>query len=465
MAGFTDQVPSLLASRYLVGAQIARGGMSVVYRAWDSVLNRDVAVKMLDLFVADPAARERFTAEGQTLSGLNHPGLTMLFDAGAHDDRPYLVMELVDGDTLTQHYRRWHLDRGEVISIGIALAEALTYVHGCGIVHRDIKPSNVLIGRDRRVRLADFGIARLLGDASIHTATGVTVGTAAYLSPEQVRGEPATGASDIYALGLVLLEALAGRPVFTGTPDVVALARLIGPPPIDETLPPVLRELLAGMTADQAVDRPTAGQVAICLREAAAEAGPSMVATRESILVPDAQFPASEPVEPLASPPTATGQTNTPPTDPRPGGATVPDPLPDATASRRRLLGWSLGAAAALLLVPALVLESPLTGGGDRPAPSARSVPGSTGAAPATAGPRPTSSAATTVIGSAGLLAPVNTVVASPAPVTGAASTPVASSTTARPEKAKGKSNGKGNGNKGNGNNGNGNGNGNDGTD
>jgi len=266
---FSETAPSLLASRYLVGGELGRGGMAIVYRAWDSVLNRDVAVKMLANLVMDATARARFELEGETLAKLNHPGLTMLFDAGTHDDRPYLVMELVQGDTLAELCRQRRLTPGEVAAIGAPLADTLHYVHGCGIVHRDIKPSNVLIGTDQRVRLADFGIARLLDSAVRHTVTGVTVGTAAYLAPEQLRSEPDTNASDIYALGLVLLEAASGTPAFPGAPHVAAVARLTDSPAIDNSLPVPLRTLLSAMTTDPPASRPTAAEVGIRLREIA----------------------------------------------------------------------------------------------------------------------------------------------------------------------------------------------------
>jgi serine/threonine protein kinase len=150
-------------------------------------------------------------------------------------------MELVQGQTLAERCRQYWLPVHEVVSIGVALAETLAYVHARGIVHRDVKPSNVLLGDDQRVRLADFGIARLLESTVRHTDTGVTIGTAAFLAPEQVRGEAITSACDIYALGLVLLEALTGRTAYSGSVHEVALARLTRPPLIGHDLPALPR--------------------------------------------------------------------------------------------------------------------------------------------------------------------------------------------------------------------------------
>jgi tRNA A-37 threonylcarbamoyl transferase component Bud32 len=256
-----DDPPSLLNGRYLLGAEIGRGGSAVVFRARDCVLQRDVAIKALRDVLLDPQARSRFEFEGRILAGLDHPGLVSVFDAVTHDDHPFLVLELVEGHSLTERWRPERPERRELLTIGAELADVLAYVHAHGVAHRDVKPSNVLVGTDGRVRLTDFGIARLVEDASARTQTGMILGTAAYLAPEQVRGRAATGAADVYALGLVLLEGLRGRPVFSGAPDVAALARLISPPAIDDGLPPSLRSLLLSMTADQPAHRPSAADV------------------------------------------------------------------------------------------------------------------------------------------------------------------------------------------------------------
>jgi serine/threonine protein kinase len=291
----------LLSGRYALEDVIGRGGMGVVHRAWDTHLQRRVAVKILRDRATDAGSRARFRTEGETLGRLGHPGLITVLDAATEDDEPYLVMELVDGESLTERCRDRRLDVGEVTRLGAELAEALDHVHQHRIVHRDIKPSNVLIGWDGRVKLADFGVARLLDGITRHTASGVTVGTAAYLSPEQVRGQPITVASDIYSLGLVLIEMLSGEPAFTGSWDVVALVRLTTSPRIDPALPAALRELLAAMTLTDPGRRPTARQVAAALRSRSA--GPIRVPAQPKSPERSADVPTVPPARKPGLPP------------------------------------------------------------------------------------------------------------------------------------------------------------------
>ncbi len=225
-----DGSATVLGDRYELGEVIGRGGMADVYRASDRTLHRDVAIKVLRETAGDESDRNRFTGEARTLARLNHAGLVMVLDAGISAEQPFLVMELVEGQTLAQLCSGGGLDADRVRAIGAQVAEALAYAHGRGVVHRDVKPGNVLLGAGERVKLADFGIARLIGDTVRHTKTGHAIGTAAYLSPEQVRGEDVTPAADIYALGLVLLEALTGERAYPGSPTESALARLSRPP-------------------------------------------------------------------------------------------------------------------------------------------------------------------------------------------------------------------------------------------
>lgn len=264
----------VVGDRYVLSEVVGRGGMAEVYRAEDRVLQRTVAVKVMRDVAADPRERARFAAEARTLARLSHPGLVPVWDAGTSEERPYLVMELVEGPSLADCCRGMALEPLRVAAIGAELATALAYVHTCGVVHRDIKPSNVLLDRSDRVRLTDFGIARLLSDTSGYTATGTTIGTAAYLAPEQVRGERVSAAADVYSLGLVLLEALTGERAYQGSPTEAALARLSTPPRIPDFLSEEWRTLLGQMTSLEEHLRPTADEVAKTLRNIAAGVDP-----------------------------------------------------------------------------------------------------------------------------------------------------------------------------------------------
>ena len=232
MAAVSEVPPGgspVVADRYALGEVLGRGGMAQVYRAWDQLLQRPVAVKILHLATSDAAARTRFARETSTLAQLNHPGLVTVLDAGTVEDRPFLVMELVDGAALSTWVRDAALDPRYVAAAGAQVADALRYVHGEGIVHRDVTPANILLARDGRVLLADFGIARLATDTAHLTAHGLIVGTVGYLSPEQVTGGDVGPAADMYALGLSLLEALTGVQAYPGSAPEAALARLTAP--------------------------------------------------------------------------------------------------------------------------------------------------------------------------------------------------------------------------------------------
>ena len=252
---------SLVGGRYRLEAPVGRGGSAEVWSAVDEALGRKVAVKLVTASGGEDAGR--VGDEARLLARLSHPGLVPVYDAGTDDaGRPWVVMELVIGETLADTLRRGALDPVRTAEVGRVLAEALAHVHAEGLVHRDIKPANVLMGRDGRVRLTDFGIARLV-DAARVTATGLTVGTAGYLSPEQVTGAHVGPLSDVYSLGLVLLECLTGAREYPGTAVEVALARLSRQPRVPATLPAGWPGLLEAMTAREPAGRPTADEVAL----------------------------------------------------------------------------------------------------------------------------------------------------------------------------------------------------------
>ena len=294
-----DERP-LLGGRYRLDEVLGRGGMATVHRAHDLLLERDVAVKVFPAVLDGTDEILRNRAEIRVLATLSHAGLVTLHDAGTvhgedGSEQVYLVMELVEGPTLAERLRDGPLDVEQTARVGRDVAEALATVHEQDIVHRDIKPANMLLtsagaldatrgGADPAVKLADFGIARLAGATRL-TMTGMTLGTMSYLSPEQAAGSELGPASDVYGLGLVLLECVTGRPAFTGTMAEVATARLIAAPDVPVDLDPRLGDLLSRMTRMAPHERPDAREVA---RELSAILA---VASGETLVLPAAESP------------------------------------------------------------------------------------------------------------------------------------------------------------------------------
>src|SRR4051794_16167751 len=256
---------ALLGGRYEVGDLVGLGGTARVHRARDRAADTTVAVKIFPPGSAAGPGGDG-SRELALLSGMQHPGLVGVHDSGIDDDgRPFVVMDFVDGQSLATRLRAGVLSAPAAARLGAALADALAYVHARGIVHRDVKPGNVLLDGEGRPQLTDFGIARLI-DATRVTATGLVVGTAAFMAPEQVRGEVVGPPADVYALGLLLLEAATGRREFEGAALESAIARLHRSPVIPGDLPEPLASTIRRMTATDPSERPTAPEVAAALR-------------------------------------------------------------------------------------------------------------------------------------------------------------------------------------------------------
>ncbi|MEU0532051.1 serine/threonine-protein kinase [Amycolatopsis tolypomycina] len=253
-----ERPPGLLGGRYEVGRLIGSGGTARVYRAYDTRLNREVAVKIYDRDAV--AVDQRRRLREMTIQGsISHPGVVALLDSGTEHGRTYLVMQLVEGENLAERLLGGPLPVAEVLALADGLAEALAHVHARRIVHRDLKPANVFLSVNGPL-IGDFGIAHAL-DATHITGTGLIPGTAAYLAPEQVSGEPAGPPADVYALGLILLECLTGEREYPGTMVEAAMARLTRPPRVPEDLPAALAYTLRRMTQREPADRPAAAKV------------------------------------------------------------------------------------------------------------------------------------------------------------------------------------------------------------
>ncbi|MEU5756821.1 serine/threonine-protein kinase [Streptomyces sp. NPDC047829] len=267
----------VLSGRYRLDGLIGSGGAADVHRGFDLRLRRPVAVKVFRPdtgFDIEDASHD----EAVILAQLHHPALVTAYDAGRHNGRLFLIMQLIEGDTLKNRIAQGPLPPAATAAVGVDLAHALAHAHEAGIVHRDVKPSNILLDASHRPYLTDFGISRML-DATTRTASGTLIGTAAYLSPEQVLGQPVGRPADVYALGLVLLECLTGRLEYGGGPLEAAIARLHRRPVLPPCLPEQLAGLLRKMTALDDEARPTADECARALTELAdparRAAGPS----------------------------------------------------------------------------------------------------------------------------------------------------------------------------------------------
>jgi hypothetical protein len=251
----------ILGGRYVLGEVLGTGGMATVWRARDEVLGRDVAVKVLSpQYAADPGFLARFEREARHAARLSHPRLVTVFDCGVEETMPFIVMELVAGPTLRQVLdQAGMLPAGEAAGIAAAVCEALEVAHAAGLVHRDIKPANIVLAGGGEVKVLDFGIAK--ADGGGNTRTQAVLGTAAYLSPEQVCGHPAGPQADLYSLGCVLFEMLTGTPPFSADTTVGLAYRHVhddpGPPSARRPgLPGRLDEITARLLAKNPAGRP-----------------------------------------------------------------------------------------------------------------------------------------------------------------------------------------------------------------
>jgi eukaryotic-like serine/threonine-protein kinase len=341
-------VGRLVGGRYRLTRLIASGGMAEVWEAHDEVLERHVAVKLLHRHLAsDRTFTQRFKAEAVAAARLHHPSIVSIYDTSTEEGLEAIVMELVRGRTLRDYLdERGRLDPIEVVHIGADVADALQAAHRAHVVHRDVKPANILLCDDERVMVTDFGIAKVRDDSDL-TNTGTMLGTVKYLAPEQVEGNPVDGRTDVYGLGVVLYEALAGRPPFDAdTAAATALARLHQePPPLQRWRPDVPHALAAvvmrALSRDPARRFASAAELrAALLTEGTAAPG----------VDPDATSAAPAP-EPTAWGPRPTATAGT-------GPSRTPAPSGDPVAPSRQwilptlmllLVGASIGVAIALL--------------------------------------------------------------------------------------------------------------------
>lgn len=362
-----------LASRYRISERIGQGGMATVYLATDQHLGREVAVKVFHRGLTSPADLQRQSTEVRHLAGLTHPALVTLYDASSDDaGRSFLVLEYVPGRDLRSRLANGPLPPDVVAAIGRDIARALAYVHSRNVVHRDVSPGNILLPLEDHgvaAKLSDLGIARVV-DAAQVTVTGTMIGTAAYLSPEQVRGEQVSTSTDIYSLGLVLLEALTGDRAFPGPASQSALVRLTRDPEIPDIVPLAWRDLLAAMTARDADDRPSAVDVAQSL--ASDDLG--MAVTQSAPLTNPRDDLTRENVTRLLEQPSSDSGTTM---VLRPASGSLRPEALGRLASRWR----GIAAVAALVIFAVVVLLIALPGGQKTsPPPTYPSVPGQLGA-------------------------------------------------------------------------------------
>ena len=328
-----------LSNRYEIEQELGAGGMSAVYRANDPNLKRVVAVKLIHSHLSsNPDFVRRFEVEASSVAQLRHPNIVQVYDFSHDGETYYMILEFVPGETLQERLKRFNkenrrLSIEEVVSLGASICDAVDYAHKRGLVHRDIKPANVMINVQNEPILMDFGIVKILGGTQ-HTATGAVVGTALYMSPEQIRGEHADHRADIYSLGVMLYEMVSGKPPFEADSAMtIMMKHLHDPVPnISDVAPHGLKDILARALAKNPAERyQTAGELAADLRNllnpSTAKAAPA--ADRTFVEKPASTAPESTFVEPVSAPPQAaqasqSGAQRSQPTQARPSERSQP---------------------------------------------------------------------------------------------------------------------------------------------
>ncbi len=367
-----------LNDRYLIEQELGAGGMSAVYRANDPNLKRIVAIKLIHSHLSNnPDFVRRFETEASAVAQLRHPNIVQVYDFNNDGETYYMVLEFVAGESLQERLKRLNKEKrkmafGKVIELSAKICDAVEYAHKRGLVHRDIKPANVMLDVHGEPILMDFGIVKILGGTQ-HTATGAVVGTALYMSPEQIRGEHADHRADIYSLGVMLYEMVSGKPPYEADSAMTIMMKHLNDPipdiPSDsDAVPPGIKNIIAKALAKDANERyQSAGQMAADLRALLSSAPTAQSPTATVIETPTAAStiveptpppapeatyvePVSKPVQPAPSP-KGTSTTTQPPPPRQP--AQPAEPAASGIFGNRMLL---FGGGGALLVILACVI-------------------------------------------------------------------------------------------------------------
>ncbi|MEV4527326.1 serine/threonine-protein kinase [Streptosporangium sp. NPDC049304] len=349
IVGVQEGAGAVLAGRYRLDELIGRGGTGEVWRGYDLRPGWAVAIKILSPQVADAAVRERFAGEARTAARVVHPNVVTVLDMGEHEGRPYLVMESLTGrDLAAELAERGPLSVSETCDLVRQAALGLDAAHRAGVVHRDVKPANLHLGTGGVLKVVDFGTARVASEAAMRlTSAGSVIGTAAYLSPEQILGTPGNTASDLYALGCVFYELLCGRPPFVG-PDAEVISQHVRdrPDPLRRyrpDVPPELEGLVLALLEKDPAARPTGGEVIRQVTATARHTSPVRDSVPAAPAAPTATYDIGAPIPAQAPAPTKITR--------GPVSGPVPDVLSALTRGRPpgRTVAIALGAVAVLV--------------------------------------------------------------------------------------------------------------------